>query len=103
MFLFKKVPTISMEQLENKMTQPIELIDVRSQIEYEGGHIAKAKNVPLDRIKSYKGKIDKPVYIICQSGARSKQATDYLIKAGYDAFNVQGGMNQWKKSVKVGK
>ena len=103
MFLLKKVPSITMSQLEEKLKKPIELIDVRSEMEFESGHIAKAKNIPLNRISGYKKKTDQPVYVICQSGARSKQAADLLIKQGYDAFNVQGGMNVWRNSVKVGK
>ena len=102
MFLFKKTPSISAMELENLLTQPIELIDVRSPMEFQQEHIAKAKNVPLDRIQQYKAKKDK-VYVICQSGARSKRAAQALIDQGIDAVNIQGGMMMWPGKVKVGK
>lgn len=68
---------------------------MRTPNEYRGGHIRQAKNVPLQRITSFKGDQEKPVYVICQSGMRSKQATKELNKMGYQAINVRGGMNQW--------
>ncbi|WP_326716592.1 rhodanese-like domain-containing protein [Vagococcus jeotgali] len=102
MFLFKKVPSINQTELQAKLKGPIELIDVRSPEEYAQGHIAKAKNIPMERIKSYKGK-GKPVYLICASGARSKRAAQQLIAEGIEAYNIDGGMMQFMGPVKVGK
>lgn len=101
MFLFKKVPSISAQDLQKELTKPIELIDVRSPMEFAQGHIPKAKNVPLDEIKTYKPK-GKKIYVVCQSGPRSKQATQFLVSKGLDAYNVQGGMMSWPGQVKVG-
>lgn len=67
------------------------------------GHIRQAKNIPLQRILSFKGKQEAPVYVICQSGMRSKQATKELKKMGYDVINVRGGMNQWFEPTVGGK
>lgn len=103
MFLFKKVPSISIKQLEEKLSEPIELIDVRSKMEFSSGHISRAKNVPLDKITSFNPKTNGPLYVICQSGARSKQAVKYLNDQGIEAFNVDGGMMRWTKQLKVGK
>ena len=38
---------------------------------------------------------DQPVYIICQSGGRSAQATQYLEAVGHNAVNVTGGTAAW--------
>ncbi len=103
MFLFKKVPSISTTELEEKLKQSIELIDVRSEMEFSQGHIPKAKNIPLDRIKSYKSKSQQAIYLICHSGARSKQAAKYLNDQGFEAYNIEGGMMRWSKPLKVGK
>lgn len=43
------------------------------------GHIKQAKNVPLTEIGRYSGQ-DSKVYVICQSGMRSRQATKILNK-----------------------
>lgn len=95
MMLFQTMQSITIAELKGKLTSSIQLIDVRTPNEYRGGHIRQAKNVPLQRITSFKGDQDKPVYVICQSGMRSKQATKELNKMGYQAINVRGGMNQW--------
>ena len=81
----------------------IRLLDVRTPSEYQGGHIVKAQNVPLNTIESYQPTKDQPVYIICQSGMRSKQATRILSKKGVEAINVRAGMSQWRGLTKKGK
>lgn len=100
--LFRKVPTITAHELMQKDLRHIELIDVRTPNEFSSGHIPQAKNVPLDRIHSYQGK-NKEVYVICQSGMRSKQAVTILNKKGYQATNIQGGMSQWNGKTTGGK
>ncbi|APB31069.1 rhodanese-like domain-containing protein [Vagococcus teuberi] len=101
MFLFKKVPSITAQELQEKLKKPIELIDVRSPEEFAQGHIPKAKNVPLDKIQSYKPK-GKEVYVVCASGPRSKRATQYLVSQNVDAYNIEGGMMMWNGTLKVG-
>lgn len=103
MMLFQTTKTISTLELKEKLKDSIQLIDVRTPDEYRGGHIKQAVNLPLQRIISFKGKQDKPVYVICQSGMRSKQASKELKKMGYDVINVRGGMNQWFEPTVGGK
>ena len=93
--LFKKYPSVTTMELAELVKGNIRLLDVRTPSEYQGGHIAKAHNVPLNTIESYQATKDQPVYIICQSGMRSKQATRILSKKGVEAINVRGGMSQW--------
>lgn len=100
--LFKKNSTISTNELADKLRKSITLLDVRTPQEYRGGHITKAVNVPLDKIDRYQGK-EKEVYVICQSGMRSKQAVKILKQKGYEATNVQGGMNSWNGPTRGGK
>ena len=52
-------------------------------------------NIPLQDMERFKGDKSKEVYIICQSDARSRMATQLLEQKGYDAINITGGMNQW--------
>jgi rhodanese-related sulfurtransferase len=76
----------------------IDLIDVRTPAEYQEVHVTIARNEPLDRLdpKSIQagrnGKSSEPLYIICRSGARGKQACEKFLAAGYtNVINVEGG------------
>ena len=95
--LFQRNPAISTSELAEKLKDSITLLDVRMPEEYRGGH-----NVPLNKINRYQGK-EKQVYVICQSGMRSKQAAKLLKQKGYEAINVQGGMNRWQGPTRGGK
>jgi rhodanese-related sulfurtransferase len=76
----------------------IELIDVRTPIEYRSVHITIARNEPLDRLEptsiqsARNGSSGEPLYVVCRSGSRSRQACDKLIAAGVsNVVNVEGG------------
>lgn len=98
---FKKTPTISINELESKLAEKPQIIDVRESHEFQNGHILGAKNVPLRKIAQYtpNGK----TYVVCQSGMRSKQATKVLLKQGYDVVNVRSGMMSWTGPTRGGK
>ena len=90
---FKKTPTISTTELENKLSEKPQIIDVREPHEFKIGHIPGAKNIPLAKVSTYTPK--GQVYVVCQSGMRSKRATKILLKQGHDVINVRGGMMAW--------
>ena len=50
--LFTKIDSISTSELEAKLKEPIQLLDVRTPMEFRRGHIKNAKNVPLTEIGS---------------------------------------------------
>jgi rhodanese-related sulfurtransferase len=54
-------------------------------------------NIPLHRLRDRLDELRNaaPVYIICQSGGRSAQATAALSAAGVDSINVDGGTSAW--------
>ena len=91
---FKSVPSITTTELESLLQQKVNLIDVRTPAEFKAGHIRGAKNVPLPYVEDYKGQ--GPVYVICQSGMRSKRAAKVMKKNGIDVINVRGGMSAWR-------
>lgn len=69
------------------------LLDVRTPGEYATGHIDGASNLSLQEIQS--GTLpnigtDKTIYVYCQSGNRSAQATTILKKAGYTVEDLGG-------------
>ena len=75
------------------------LLDVRQPDEYRSGHIAGAALIPLGelphRIKDLPQ--DREIICVCQSGSRSRSATQQLKAAGYQAVNLQGGMINWSR------
>lgn len=101
--LFKRIASISTKELEKLIKSNVTLLDVRTTDEYRSGHIATAKNVPLPNINNYQGDTNQPVYVICQSGVRSKQAASILKKKGYDVTNVKGGMYHWTGKIRGGR
>lgn len=74
-----------------------ELIDVREPYEREAGHIAESRHVELERLASEAETIprDRPVVFQCRLGARSGMATRAFRAAGYDAYNLAGGIQAW--------
>jgi len=77
------------------------LLDVRTNKEYEGGHIPGAVHVPLSDIgdKIKKLKKDKELVVYCQSGNRSIWAIKRLMGMGYkNLYNLKGGYNAWKRT-----
>lgn len=81
---------------------PVDLIDVRSGMEWNGGHAVGARHVPLGSLDpaavmaSRIGKPEDPIYIICASGGRSAAACDAFQRAGFSqAVNVTGGTSAW--------
>jgi len=84
--------------------QPIDLIDVRTPAEFRELHVDFARNVPLDRldaaaISTQRGASQQPLYVICRSGGRGKQACSKLIDAGLtNVLNVEGGTLAWEQA-----
>ncbi len=74
-----------------------QLVDVRQDFEWQAGRIAGAVHIPLEQLPSRAAEIDrnKPVVFVCRSGARSAMATDALAASGFDAHNLDGGMELW--------
>jgi len=76
------------------------ILDVRTNKEYENGHIPGAIHVPLSDIgdKIKKLKKDKELVVYCQSGNRSIWAIKRLMGMGYkNLFNLKGGYHAWKR------
>ncbi len=73
------------------------LLDVRTVQEYNRGHIAGFRNIPVDELRERLNEIEpgKPVYVICESGLRSYIACRILEGSGYEAFNFSGGFRYY--------
>jgi rhodanese-related sulfurtransferase len=76
------------------------LLDVRTQGEYDEGHIEGSTLIPvnelegrLDEISEYK---NLPVLVYCRSGNRSVTASNILLENGFtDVHNLLGGIRAW--------
>ena len=77
----------------------IQLLDCREQFEWDAGRIQGALNIPLNDVMAGVGTdvldLAKPVAVICRSGNRSELASVMLQARGFDATNVEGGMEAW--------
>ncbi|MER5379234.1 rhodanese-like domain-containing protein [Streptomyces sp. NBC_00647] len=78
------------------------LLDVREGDEWEAGHAQRALHIPMSEFVARYGELteaapqDGRVNVICRSGGRSAQVTQYLVQQGIDAVNVEGGMQTWE-------
>ena len=81
-----------------KEGKKIDLIDVRTPVEFREVHVQIARNVPLDRLdpaalmQARNGSADEPLYILCRSGSRGQQACEKFLTAGFaNVVNIEGG------------
>jgi rhodanese-related sulfurtransferase len=97
------VTTISPKRLYeiSQSEENVELIDVRTPAEFREAHLSFARNVPLDQlgkatISSNRNGATQPLYVICQSGSRAKQACEKLMRAGHrNVVSIEGGTQAW--------
>lgn len=92
--------TITPFRLEalRKEGKKIDLIDVRTPVEFREMHVEIARNVPLDQLdptaemQSRNGTNDEPLYVLCRSGSRGQRACEKFQDAGFgNVANVEGG------------
>ena len=78
----------------------LQLLDVREPEEWEAGRIEGAIHIPLGEINGRIGEIDRsrPLVAVCRSGARSGRVAEALRTRGYDAENLDGGMQAWEQA-----
>ncbi|MCX7666931.1 MAG: rhodanese-like domain-containing protein [Gemmataceae bacterium] len=83
----------------------IELIDVRTPVEFREVHVEFARNIPLDRLDPQRflqergSNKDEPLYLICKSGSRGQRACDLFEKVGFvNVINVEGGTQNCEKA-----
>lgn len=97
--------TITPQDLNAQRLQgeALDLIDVRTPVEFREVHVDFARNVPLDRLdpqeirRERANTADRPLYVICRSGSRGKQACETLQNAGLGTVvNVEGGTAAWE-------
>ncbi len=99
--LFRQ-PDINQGVKEYRAVPQAILLDVRTPEEYRGGHVPGSRNLPLqqiEKITSVAEKKETPLFVYCQSGARSRQAVSLLQRMGYENVNDIGGMAAYRGEV----
>jgi rhodanese-related sulfurtransferase len=98
------IATISPKQLHDaaQAGQPVQLVDVRTPVEFRELHVRFARNVPLGQldpraIAAGRTGSGTPLYVICRQGSRAAKACQNMLAAGLaNVVNVEGGMQAWE-------
>lgn len=81
------------------------VVDVRTPMEFEAGHIPGARLIPYDQITARAGELpakDRPVVLYCRTGRRTGLAAAALQQLGYTAVYDMQGLTNWPGPVQVG-
>jgi len=93
----QQIHQISVEDLRREMDH-LQVVDVRREPEFAGGHIEGAKLMPLHKLESLVSTLDhdRPIAVHCKGGYRSAIACSLIQRAGYDhVMNLMGGYDAW--------
>ena len=84
-------------------TEDYIILDVRTQEEYDQGHIPGAILIPDTKIKTKAEEVltdkDQLILVYCRSGRRSKLAAEALVELGYTNIKEFGGIIDWPYEV----
>ncbi|HSJ79859.1 MAG TPA: VTT domain-containing protein [Thiobacillus sp.] len=99
----REKPMLAVASLKQQLDagDDVLLLDVRPAAEFVGGHIAGARNIPLDELAGRLAELEhlrqRPIRLLCRTDRRSAQAARLLAEAGFaDAQVIQGGMTAWR-------
>ena len=79
----------------------VRILDVRNTVEWNAGHIAGAKHIPLAELRQRMTELDtdRPIVVHCQGGGRSAVAASVLEASGIPAVsNLTGGYAGWRRA-----
>lgn len=98
------MPKLSPMDVSKKLSKERDnfvLVDVRSEDEFQSGHVPGATSVPLDKIESGQASLPegKLLVLSCQSGRRSARACEVLQSRGINNIaEMDGGFSAWVKA-----
>jgi len=84
---------VAWKDIENYSSEEYMLLDVRTDEEFENGHLEGAVNIPVDSLRERFNELDKNKTIVeyCQVGLRGYIADRILSQNGFKVLNVTGG------------
>jgi rhodanese-related sulfurtransferase len=93
------IKTAQWDQIEEFRYKGFEIIDVRTEGEFERGAIPGAINIPVDEIRERYSEItNKNLLVSCQVGQRGHTASRLLQELGFNVVNLDGGYLLWSNS-----
>ena len=96
------VPQITPADLSASLSHDaVTLLDVRTDNEWEGGHIAGARHIPLGRLTDALDSIPRarPIVVQCAAGSRSSIGASLLRARGVERVaNLTGGIAEWRRA-----
>ena len=77
------------------------LLDVREKKELDICALKFARHIPMEYIPNILPELDKhvPIVVMCHTGGRSLVVCRYLVRQGYNAVNLVGGIDAWAKEI----
>ncbi|APX99415.1 rhodanese-like domain-containing protein [Lacinutrix venerupis] len=87
-------------QVETYLNNGAVILDVRTQREWNKGHIENAVHIPIDELNNRVDEVkalNKPVITCCESGVRSAKAAKFLNLNNISAINGGGWIGLKKK------
>lgn len=104
-FPLSTLRTASVHQLHERLNEiddgSLTLLDVRTEREWNNGHIGGARHIHGGKLQERYEEVprDKPVAVICGSGYRASIAASFLKREGFeDVTNIVGGMSAWQSA-----
>ncbi len=97
------VQDISRDEFVSNPPRDAIILDVRTQKEFDAGHIPQAILIPYDELSSRVSELgsetDRPIVVYCKSGRRAGIASTTLTEAGFTRIlHLEGDMDGWRES-----
>jgi rhodanese-related sulfurtransferase len=94
------VSEISPADAKQLIDSGAQLVDVRTDAEYEAGHIPGSQHIQLADVQLEAAALEReePVVIYCRTGDRSGLAADAFAASGWDAHSIEGGLEAWNEA-----
>jgi rhodanese-related sulfurtransferase len=98
-----QIEEISQQELRSNLPEGALILDVRTQGEFDAGHVPGAMNISHDELATRLSELDssknRPIVVYCRSGKRAAMASSVLLEAGYlNLLHLEGDMNAWHAS-----
>lgn len=96
----QQVPSVTVPELPAELPEGVTLLDVREPDEWAAGRAPEAVHIPIGELAGRLDDLpaDDELYVICRSGGRSARVAAYLNANGWNATNVDGGMQSWESA-----
>jgi rhodanese-related sulfurtransferase len=90
---------VDRDQARRMIDEGAQLVDVRTEREWEAGRINGAKHIPLPELARRVAELERehPIIVYCRGGTRSTMAAEALSEAGFEAAKLREGIVGWEE------